>query len=179
MKKALFLLAAMLITLSAEARAKLVYGSASLNGETKINLRFDYSNTKIDNRQIAEWLEYRQAEQPGYDAVNELEKGIKPTLQGMVAKAINSKLKKKGAFVTTNGSANYTVLVCPITISKKGSNTNTCYILNKDGDVLMEFTVKGRGGRWGSMSNLVGDGYADSGKDIASLVAKCFKLTTY
>ncbi len=182
MKKALFLLAAVLITLSAGASSKVLSGTApSLQGVTKINLKFDYSNLLIEKKAIADWLEYRQATQPNYDAEEELEKQIKPNLQEKIIDALNSKLEKQKAFVTTNGSADYTIVVRPLTINKNGTNTNTCCILDKDGNVLVEFSAMGKGGKWGSLSNLVGDGYKNSGKEIASFVAKCFnsKTTTY
>lgn len=174
MRKVLFLLASMFIALSAEAQ-KIMEGSApSLKGETKINLKIDFSETKIENKSFAEWLEYRQAEQPRYNAEDELEKELKPTLTDNIIKALNKKLEKKGAYVTLNGSAKYTLMVYPLSISKKGKNTNTCCLLNEAGTVLVKFSVSGSGGTFGSMSNLWGDGYRDSGKKIATFVGKCF-----
>lgn len=175
MRKILFLFASLFIALSAEAQ-KIMEGTApSLKGETKINLKIDFSETKIENRPIAEWLEYRQAQQPDYNAEDELEKELKPTLKEKIVKAMNKKLDKQGAYVTLNGSANYTLIVYPVSISKKGKNMNTCCILDKKGTVLVKFSVSGSGGTFGSMSNLWGDGYSDSGKSIASFVEKCFK----
>lgn len=175
MKKALFLLTAVLISLSANA-VEIIDGSIpSLLGETKINLKLDYSGVMIDNKTVDEWLEYRQADQPIYDAKEELEKGIKVAVQEKIVKAINNKLREKRVYVTTNGSARYTILVCPLSISQKGKNSNFCFIQDEKGNVLVSFTVNGKGGKWGSMVNLVGDGYGESGNDIASLVAECFK----
>ena len=146
MRKVLFLLALMFVALSAGAQ-KVMEGTApSLKGETKINVKIDFSETKIENKSIAEWLEYRQAEQPDYSA-----------------------------YVTLNGSAKYTLMVYPVSISKKGKNTNMCSLLDENGTALVKFSVSGSGGTFGSMANLWGDGYGDSGKKIASFVEKCFK----
>ena len=70
----------------------------------------------------------------------------------------------------------YTLVVRPLAVSKKGCNNNECSILDESGNVLVKFSASGSGGVFGSMANLWGDGYADSGKEIASFVAKCFKL---
>ena len=50
-----------------------------------------------------------------------------------------------------------------------------CCILDEKGTVLVKFSVSGSGGTFGSMNNLWGDGYSDSGKSIANFVEKCFK----
>ena len=87
----------------------------------------------------------------------------------------DNKLSKKGAFVTINTNAKYTLSVKPISVSKKGDNTNECYILDEDGNALVKFQISGSGGHWGSMSNLWGDGYEDAAKSLASFILKCFK----
>ncbi len=175
MKRVLFVLAAMLLTLSAGAQ-KIVEGSVpSLKGETKINFKVDYSETKIENMSIEDWLDYRQTEQPDYNAADELEKELKPTLQSEIVGALNKKLQKKGVTLTTKGTAKYTLVVSPISITKKGKNRNLCSLVDANGKTLVKFEVSGRGGTFGSMDNLWGDGYENSGKTIASFVAQCFR----
>lgn len=175
MRKFLSCLAALMVALTINAQ-KISEGKIpSLKGETKINLKIDYSEMKIENKTIADWLEYRQATQPKYDAKSELENDLKPVVQEKIAKTLNDKLSKKGAFVTVNGTAKYTLLIKPISVSKKGDNTNECSILDESGNSLVKFQVSNSGGHWGSMSNLWGDGYEESAKDIASFVVKCFK----
>ena len=120
-------------------------------------------------------MEYRQASQPKYNAKNELENELKPVVQEKVIKSLNNKLSKKGAFVTLNSNAKYTLLVKPVSVSMKGDNTNDCYILDEFGNILVKFHISGSGGHWGTMSNLWGDGYEDSAKRIASFVVKCFE----
>ena len=175
MKKIALILMAIMVTLTTDAQKILDGSIPSLKGEGKINLKIDFSETKIDNKSIADWLEYRQATQPKYDAKKELENELKPVVQEKVIKSLNNKLSKKGAFVTLNGNAKYTLLVKPVSVSMKGDNNNDCYILDEFGNILVKFHVSGSGGHWGTMSNLWGDGYEDSAKSIASFVMKYFK----
>lgn len=139
-----------------------------------MNIKIDYSETKIENLSIDDWLEYRQTEQPDYNAVSELETELKPTLQSEIVEALNKKLQKKGVMLTTKGTAKYTLVIAPVSVSKKGKNRNNCSILDENGKVLVKFVVSARGGTFGSMDNLWGDGYKNSGKTIASFVARCF-----
>ena len=151
MKKTALILMAIMVTLTTDAQKILDGAIPSLKGEGKINLKIDFSETKIDNKSIADWLEYRQATQPKYDAQKELEEELKPVVQEKILKILNNKL------------------------SKKGDNTNECYILDEDGNALVKFQIPGSGGHWGSMSNLWGDGYEDAAKSLASFILKCFK----
>lgn len=175
MRKILFFLVAIMVTLTIGAQKVLEGSKPSLKGVNKISLKIDFSETKIDNKSIADWLEYRQASQPKYDAKKELENELKPVVQEKVIKSLNNKLSKKGAFVTLNSNAKYTLLVKPVSVSMKGDNTNDCYIVDEFGNILVKFHISGSGGHWGTMSNLWGDGYEDSAKSIASFVVKCFK----
>ena len=174
MKKTILLFAAMFFAVAMNAQQVIEGEFPSLVGEKKINLKIDYSQIRIDNKSVDEWLEFRQAEQPEYNAKSELETELKPTVYEEISGAINDKLKKHNAYVVADG-ANYTVLVQPKDVARKGNNTNICSILDKDGNILVKFTVKGSGGHWGSMSNLWGDGYENSGKSIAKALANCFK----
>ncbi len=175
MKKVLMMLAIMLVTLTANAQRIIEGTFPSLKGQTKINLVIDYSNLVIANMSIRDWLECRQAEQPDYSAVNELEKELKPTVQEKLVEQINKKLQKRNAYIVTNNSAEYTLNVAPHDVAKKGNNKNECSILDKEGKVLVKFVVSGKGGTFGSMSNLWGDGYKDSGKKLGGILADCFK----
>lgn len=176
MRKILLFLIVIMVTLTVGAQKILEGTKPSLKGVNKIRLKIDFSETKIDNKTVADWLEYRQASQPKYNAKNELENELKPVVQEKVIKSLNNKLSKKGAFVTLNSNAKYTLLVKPVSVSMKGDNTNDCYILDEFGNILVKFHISGSGGHWGTMSNLWGDGYEDSAKSIASFVVKCLEF---
>lgn len=173
--KALFILSALFAVLPVNAQKILEGAYPSLKGESKLNLKIDFTETRIDGKMIADWLECRQAEQPDYNAKDELEKEFKPTVQEEIVKAANEKLRYEGAFLTISGTAKYTLLVCPVIIERNGTNRNVCSILDENGKVLVKFLATGSGGSFGSMSNLIGDGYERSGKKIGSAVSKCFR----
>lgn len=147
----------------------------SLKGETKINIVYDYSQITIDGKKINEWLEYRQASQPDYDAKNEWENELKPALTGAFAEQVNKKIEKNGAFLAVSKDANYTLTLIPTDVKKKGNNLNICTITDKKGKELVRFEVKGSGGTFGTMANLWGDGYKDTGKAVGGILAKSFK----
>ena len=130
---------AIMVTLTTDAQKILDGAIPSLKGEGKINLKIDFSETKIDNKSIADWLEYRQATQPKYDAQKELEEELKPVVQEKILKILNNKLSKKGAFVTINTNAKYTLSVKPISVSKKGDSVSANYILT----VLRNWAMEG------------------------------------
>ena len=113
MRKILLFLIVIMVTLTVGAQKILEGTKPSLKGVNKISLKIDFSETKIDNKTVADWLEYRQASQPKYNAKNELENELKPVVQEKVIKSLNDKLSKKGAFVTLNSNAkSVTTLVC-------------------------------------------------------------------
>lgn len=174
--KNLFLIATMLMISLSTLAQKIVSGQMpSLKGEIKINLVIDYSQMTIDSKSVDNWLEYRQAAQPDYNAEDELEKGLKPALKEAFVSQINKKLEKRGAYLAETKDANYTLILIPHNVRKKGDNINTCVITDKTDRELVSIEVKGDGGNFGSMSNLWGDGYSDTGEKMGSFLAKYFK----
>lgn len=176
MKKIISLAAALLLTLCVNAQKVIFEGKApSLKGEKKINLVVDFSEMTIDDKNVADWLKARQAEQPDYDAKNELENELKPSILEHVVDGVNSKLKSAKAYVAVNTKTDYTVVVKPLQIKRKGTNVNKCSVVDKNGNTLVAFEVKGKGGTFGSMANLFGDGYKDSGKNLGKILASYVK----
>lgn len=176
MKKFMLIAAAMVMTLAANAQKVIYEGKApSLKGERKINIKVDFSEMKIDKKDVADWLEARQAEQPEYNAKDELEKELKPAVNEKLVEGVNDKLKKVNAYLTTNANANYTVVVKPQQVAKKGNNVNKCLILDKSGNTVIAFELTGKGGTFGSMSNLWGDGYGDAGKELGKILLNYYK----
>ncbi len=176
MKKIISLAAALLLTLCVNAQKVIFEGKApSLKGEKKLNLVVDFSEMTIDDKNVADWLKARQAEQPEYDAKNELENELKPSVLEHVVDGVNSKLKSAKAYVVVNAKTDYTVVVKPLQIRRKGTNVNKCSVVDKNGNTLVVFEVKGKGGTFGSMANLWGDGYKDSGKNLGKILADYVK----
>lgn len=174
--KNLFLTATMLVVALSTHAQKIFKGEMpSLKGEKKINLVIDYSKITIDDKTVSDWLEYRQAMQPDYNAKDELEKELKPALTEAFVTNVNKKLEKCGAYLADSKDANYTLILIPYNVKKKGDNMNTCVITDKTGKEIVSIDVKGSGGTFGSMSNLWGDGYSNTGGKLGSFLAKYFK----
>ena len=175
MKKTIAIMATLFVSMTVNAQKLLQGDYPSLSGQTRINLVIDYSQMTIAKKSVADWLAFRQAEQPQYNATDELEKELKVAVQANLVKQVNDKLEKHGAFLVTDGSGNYTLTVYPKEVTRKGSNEDDCAICDKSGKCLVSFRIKGSGGIFGSMANLWGDGFKDSGKQLGMAMKKCFK----
>lgn len=175
MKKTLLALFLLVFTMSAEAQTIIRGALPSLTGEVKINFVIDCSRWTIDNKQESDWLEFRQATQPEYDAHKELENELKPALASAFADNVNTRIGKSGAYLAITKDAHYTLTLIPLTVSRKGDNTNECTITDQQGRELVCFTVEGSGGVFGTMANLWGDGYKSTGKKVGKLLTRCFK----
>lgn len=67
---------------------------------------------------------------------------------------------------------NYTLYICPEKLDSKGNN-KTIYILkDAKSTELGKAVFTGDGGHWGTFANLMGDGYENAGKKLASLIKK-------
>lgn len=108
-----------MVTLTTDAQKILDGAIPSLKGEGKINLKIDFSETKIDNKSIADWLEYRQATQPKYDAQKELEEELKPVVQEKILKILNNKLSKKEPLLQLIPMQNILYQLNPLVFLKK------------------------------------------------------------
>lgn len=175
MRKIFLFIAMSLISLSINAQSETLLDSIpSLKGEKKINVQIDYTEMTINGLSQNDWIEFRNTAQPKYNATDELEKELKPQIKSSVVSEVNKKLMKEGAFAISNNTSNYTLVIKPISVDMKGNNSNECCIKDKEGNTLVTFTVKGKGGLFGSMSNLWSDGYKRTGKKIAEVLQKCF-----
>lgn len=174
-KQLLFIVLLLIAVLGAKAQVVTKGDMPSLVGERKINIAFDYSQMTINSLSIADWLEYRQAEQPQYNAENELENELKPALQEAFVTAINKKLERFGTFLVSGKADSYTLTVYPQNVQKKGNNTVECVLTDKKGNHVVTFTANGSGGVFGTMANLWGDGFKATGKKVGALLVPCFK----
>lgn len=66
----------------------------------------------------------------------------------------------------------YIVYICPQELDSKGNNITTYVLTDSNGRELGWAELYGDGGRWGSFTNLIGDGYEDIGKDLAKIFKK-------
>ena len=84
MKRLLFVMQLLLLC-STLALAKPNIGLGILKGQHRIHWTMDWTQLTIEGMKPKEWLEFRQAEQPEYDAKYELESQLKPRILDMVA----------------------------------------------------------------------------------------------
>lgn len=147
-------------------------GLRVLKGQHKIGWRMDWSKLTIETLSPDDWVNFRQAEQPQYDAKFELEEQLKPRILDMVA-AANHQLVDEQMFLITDSTTNYTFVFQPLNITKKGNNMVKCYLKETKTDrTVFEVMVMGRGGVFGSMSNLWGDGFKDAGKRLGKMIVE-------
>lgn len=145
-----------------------------LSSVTKFNVEVDWSQLSINGLTPEEWVRFRNAEQPQYDAEEELERELKMRWVEMITEA-NDKLNKKHYYLFADDEYiyDYTLVVQPIHIDKKGNQLVLCIIKHEADDrEVVRFSVNGRGGVFGTMSNLWGDGFRSSGKAMAKMLIK-------
>jgi hypothetical protein len=143
-----------------------------LKGETSLSYVVDWSNMTINGLGKSDWIERRNAEQPDYDAEKEYESELLPRINDFVAKA-NAEMENVNLFLSAKAGHKYTVYLYPQNIKSNGDNTIECAIKETaTGKTMVEFVVNGRGGTFGSMSNLWGDGMRSSGKKFGKFICK-------
>jgi hypothetical protein len=148
----------------------------SLESGKAMNMQIDMSQMTISSQPIATWLKVRQAEQPQWDAQYEVEHELKPQVSAGLVSEANARLEKKGFVLLADSTTQYTLKVVVINVERKGNNVNSCQIIdNASGRTLVSFTLEGKGGVFGSMSNLWGDGFRDAGKKLGKLLARYVK----
>lgn len=175
MKRLLFIIMLLVALVGAQAQIVTKGDMPSLVGERKIGVVFDYSQMTINSLSVADWLDYRQTEQPAYNAEKELQNELKPSLQEAFVTAVNKKLARFSVFLVNGKNANYTLTVYPLNVRKNGNNMTECVMTDKAGNHVVTFTVEGNGGTFGTMANLWGDGYKSVGKKVGNLLVPCFK----
>ncbi len=143
-----------------------------LKGEHSVSYVVDWKDLTVAGFSPKEWIQMRQAEQPEYNAKNEYEKELLPRINDFVSKA-NQELQNVNLFLTSEKGRKYTVFLRPQNIARKGNNSIVCsFVETATGRVMTEFVVNGKGGTFGSMSNLWGDGMKSAGKKFGKYVCK-------
>lgn len=135
-----------------------------LKNESKISMRLNYSEANIAGFTEATIL-----------SLEEDWNKDQPVLFAKLTDEYNDKMKKKlpaGMF----SDANYVIEVRPTDIRKNGTITFYFVILSNGGEEMYRSgNLKGKGGTFGSLLNLIGDGMRSTGEEIAKVVAKELK----
>lgn len=168
-----FTLLTMCVTAMSARDNTIVQGSfQALKGVTKFNVEIDWSYLHINGLSPQDWIKYRNAEQPSYDAEKEFETELKPRWMEMV-KSCNEKLSKKNIFLLPEATEQpFKIIISPHNIDKKGNLEALCSIVDSDGEVIVKFALAGRGGIFGTMGNLWGDGFRSAGKNLAKMLER-------
>ncbi len=118
-------------------------------------------------------MRFGDAEQPNYDAHNELVNELKPRFADM-AKEANEVMSKAQIYLFLNDDRQpYTIVVRPLRLDGHGNQTDIITIKDTStGEQIVQFQIKAKGGKFGSMSNLWGDGFRRAGKQLGKTLLK-------
>ncbi len=176
MKKLSFLIVAILGCVATMSAQKLTEGSLEpIYGQSVINCVFDYSQLEAAGMPLQEFIEWKTADDKnGEDFGPKFDRGVKSAQMNFMEKA-NDKLKD--VRFAKKDNAEYTLTVKMLTIDKPGRE-NTCeYIFTKTGSTepIAVITMDGKGGRFGSFTNLMNDAFKDGGEQFGDFLNKQFK----
>lgn len=144
-----------------------------LKGITGMQVVEDLSKITIAGLDVDHWLTFRQTEQPDYSAKNEWEHELKPLFKTVLLPFANQRLMKQNFMLSEEIESDVYMVVQPQNIGRKGNCVINCYIRKKGSDDnLASLFVTGRGGVFGTMSNLWGDGLKDAGNAMGKFLAR-------
>ncbi len=148
----------------------------ALKGMASMQVVEDLSKITISGLDIDHWLKFRQAEQPDYNAKNEWENELRPSFRAVFVPFANEALIKV-PFVLSEDIQTDTILVMePHEVNRNGDCNIVCYVRRKGStDNLVTFYIQSRGGVFGSMSNLWGDGLKSAGKRFGKFLVNKLK----
>ena len=138
-----------------------------LTTEKAVCIKWDFSNTLFEKKYSEqEWAELKGAE--------EWDKAKKEAMD-VIIENVNDMLKKEQVYVVKNSDrANYVITIFPKTLDRKGNNKSEYVLTNiKDGSEEGRILIKGDGGHWGDLGNLLGDGYEEAARKLGKYIRKC------
>lgn len=198
MRKTLFLLCALLLTIvmpiesvlaqtkkidkqERKARRELLMAMWT---EKEINVTIDFSKANIHGKSEADFV-YIQDVSSTEDWTALWENEYKPSLFHDLLGEYNTNMFDYGYKVRFGNfeNAKYQIRLVVTSILESGTTYLKVYVEQKDQQkILCSFSISGRGGAFGSMINLMGDGFKRAGKELAWQTIKLFntgKATGY
>lgn len=171
MKKILLLSLCLLFSMTSFSQK--VLGSFSLpESEKFLDVKWDWSKAIIENKLTEkEWaivIGENDWEQAKLEALQLIIREMNEKLENARIMVIAPRNEKKTAC---------TLFITPISYNKKGFNVSQ-YILidNKTGNQVGICKIKGNGGKFGTMGNLLGDGYEESARKMGKILKKFNKV---
>lgn len=147
---------------------KVVSGSFSaLSSEKAVSVRWDFGSTVFEKK-------FNEREWESLNGETEWRKA-KNEAMAVILKCINEELKKNHVYVVGENLSNeckYTIIVSPISLDRKGNNNSNYYLVDNNNVEVACVQIKGDGGHWGSLGNLMGDGYEEAAKKLGKLIKK-------
>lgn len=147
----------------------------NLSGQTKMLVVIDTSGMTINNMSVSDWLVYRQADQPDWDARAELDKEIIPVLPRIVFEA-NKWTSNRGLALTLKEETEYKLVLKIIEIDTDGDFTSEGTFYNTvTGEEIGHLTLEGEGGVFGRMGNLFGDSCENAGRRLGRILSSALR----
>lgn len=169
MKQFMLLVVSLVVCGASMSAQKLTEGSFEpLVGQEVINCVFDFMHTEAAGMPLQEFIEWKTADDKnGEDFAPKFQKAQTSCQMSFMEKA-NDKLK--GVRLAKSPEAEYTLTVKMISIDKPGRE-NVCdytFTNTKTGETVAVVRMEGKGGHWGSFTNLMGDAFKDGGEKFGS-----------
>ena len=149
-----------------------------LRGETSINLEIDYSKGEYMGMTLDDFIAYRN-EECLYTQVKEIsyadhwEDSVKPELQSELLDDMRDHLRKIRVCVI-NCDCKYTLLITVLLVSGNGDLETECSFVDKEGNVVKKFNLNSKGGHFGSIENLMEDGFENLGELLGKKISRAF-----
>ena len=141
-----------------------------LRGQTNLGITIDMTGTTIDGTAMKSYLELNLSKD---ENVEEWMKKSNAELTEELVFAFNKTMRKKkcGLNSIRVDSFNYQATVKAVSFTKKG-DLDAVVTFTKVGsdEVLARVALKGNGGKFSSLNNLMGDGCKDAGTKLAKML---------
>lgn len=176
MKKFCFLFVVLLVSVRMSGQNLINYeGKFTLpESEKYVKLDFDFSETVFEKKyNEKDWNlvvgkeEWEEAKQ---EALERIVKMMNEKMTGSRIIFVTDEMIESGNY---NIVSNYTLFILPVKLNKKGKNySNFVLKCNATGEVLGTAETAGGGAHFGSLGNMLGDGYENSGPAVAKIIRK-------
>jgi hypothetical protein len=173
MKQMLFTMLFVVTTVVGVSAQNLKEGSIDfLKNETKINVAFDFSETKIEGKPIKYWVL-----KEGEEWKDDWEEAI-PEFSEKFVKTLNTVLagKERDLEFGNFKEAKYRLTVHFLDIDDDNDvKALLVFSQNNAENSLAEISINCKAGRFGSMANLIGDAMIDAGENFGAFLIKKLK----
>jgi hypothetical protein len=167
-----FIFVSLLVFVACAMNAQtLVSGSFDyLRGQSNLGIILDTSEATIGGQLLKSYIGQKLADK---ENVQEWLQKSNAELTEELVQSFNKTMRKKGCKLQSIrvDTFDYQATVKAVSFTKKGDMDAVVYFTKTGSDeVLAKVSVKGDGGKFGSLNNLMGDGCKDVGKKLAKML---------